>query len=72
LSYTTQWKDLKDYLSSVGRVLRCEVPQGANGKGKGYATVLFETAEEAERAVGVFNGREYMGRCLRVRHDKFA
>lgn len=72
LSYSTQWKDLKEYLSVAGRVIRCDVPQGPNGKGKGYATVLFETPEEALNACEIFNGHAYMGRQLRVRVDKFA
>lgn len=72
LSYNTQWKDLKEYLSVAGRVIRCDVPQGPNGKGKGYATVLFETPEEALNACEIFNGHPYMGRQLRVRIDKFA
>lgn len=72
LSYNTSWKDLKAHLSTVGKVIRCEVPQSPNGKGKGYATVLFESPEDAVAAVEMFNETPYLGRNLRVRIDKFA
>ncbi|KAK6361155.1 hypothetical protein TWF730_004899 [Orbilia blumenaviensis] len=72
LPYNTHWKDLRTYLSPAGTIVRCDVPRKPNNKGRGYATVLFATSEEAERACEMFNGTMYQGRQIRVRLDTYA
>lgn len=39
---------------------------------RGYGTVRYETAEEAQAAIEHFNGSELEGRTLSVRLDKYA
>ncbi|KAK6351603.1 hypothetical protein TWF718_004760 [Orbilia javanica] len=72
LPYNTHWKDLKTFLSPAGNIVRCDVPRKPNNKGRGYATVLFATSEEAEKACEMFNGTMYQGRQIRVRLDTYA
>ncbi|KAK6537014.1 hypothetical protein TWF281_001218 [Arthrobotrys megalospora] len=72
LPYNTHWKDLRTFLSPAGNIVRCDVPRKPNNKGRGYATVLFATSGEAERACEMFNGTMYQGRQIRVRLDTYA
>ena len=39
---------------------------------RGYGTVRYETAEEAQSAIEQYNGTELEGRTLSVRLDKYA
>ena len=72
LPYDITWKELRDYLQEAGPIVRCEVPKGSNGKGKGYATVLFNEPEDADRCLQMFNGKTLKGREVFMRRDKFA
>jgi len=72
LPYSTNWRDLRGHLSSAGRIIRCDVPRKPNNKGRGYATVLFTSAEDAARACEMFNGTIFQGRPMRVRLDTYA
>ncbi|KAF3941684.1 hypothetical protein ABW19_dt0209425 [Dactylella cylindrospora] len=72
LPYNTHWRDLKTYLSPAGTIVRCDVPRKPNNKGRGYATVLFSSTEEANRACELFNGTTFQGRQIRVRLDTYA
>jgi RNA recognition motif-containing protein len=57
---------------SGGTVLRADVSVDADGKSKGFGSVVFETVDEARRAAEMFNGREYSGRILQVHQDRNA
>ncbi|KAK6355323.1 hypothetical protein TWF696_004433 [Orbilia brochopaga] len=72
LPYNTHWRDLRTFLSSAGNIIRCDVPRKPNNKGRGYATVLFASAEDANRACDMFNGTTFQGRQIRVRLDTYA
>ncbi|KAF3910145.1 hypothetical protein AA313_de0208905 [Arthrobotrys entomopaga] len=72
LPYNTHWRDLRTFLSPAGNIIRCDVPRKPNNKGRGYATVLFSSAREAEQACDMFNGTTYQGRQIRVRLDTYA
>ncbi|KAF3901627.1 hypothetical protein ABW21_db0205836 [Orbilia brochopaga] len=72
LPYNTHWRDLRTFLSSAGNIVRCDVPRKPNNKGRGYATVLFASAEDANRACDMFNGTTFQGRQIRVRLDTYA
>lgn len=72
LSYNVKWQDLRKFLQQAGHVVKCEVPQMANGKGRGHATALFMYATEAQRACDLFDGVTFLGRPMRVRIDKIA
>mmetsp|Transcript_19258 Transcript_19258/g.73965 ORF Transcript_19258/g.73965 Transcript_19258/m.73965 type:complete len:238 (-) Transcript_19258:188-901(-) len=72
LPYTTSWQDLKDHFRVHGNVIRADALIGADGRPKGQGTVLFETAEEAERAIRATNETEFQGRIINVHDDKYA
>ncbi|KAK6537828.1 hypothetical protein TWF694_010730 [Orbilia ellipsospora] len=72
LPYNTHWRDLRTFLSPAGNIIRCDVPRKPNNKGRGYATVLYSSAREAEQACDLFNGTMYQGRQIRVRLDTYA
>ncbi|KAI9763192.1 MAG: hypothetical protein M1840_000858 [Geoglossum simile] len=70
LPYEAEWQELKDRLKAAGNVIRCEVPKRSNdGRGKGYATALFSSHEEAKAAVQMFHDTEFKGRTIRVKLD---
>ncbi|KAI5857057.1 hypothetical protein BZA05DRAFT_441687 [Tricharina praecox] len=72
LKYDVTWRELRDHLAEAGTIVRCEVPKGSNGKGKGYGTVLFKTQQEAERCLELFKGSTLKGREIVMRRDKYA
>mmetsp|Transcript_12660 Transcript_12660/g.46260 ORF Transcript_12660/g.46260 Transcript_12660/m.46260 type:complete len:204 (+) Transcript_12660:227-838(+) len=55
LPWSMQWQGLKDLFSEAGSVARTDVMTDDHGRSKGYGTVLFTTAEEAQRAIELFN-----------------
>lgn len=72
LPFHIRWQDLKDVCREYGTVIRADVPQRHDGKSKGMGTVLFESEEDAERAIAGMTGKEIDGRIVDCRHDKFA
>ena len=52
LPYSTVWSDLKDHFKTFGLVVRAEALIGPDGTPKGQGTVLFETKEDAQNAIG--------------------
>ena len=67
LSYQTMENDLQDYLSQAGVVTSVNLMlDKATGKSRGFAFVEFTTAEEANKAVEQFHGKEFQGRTLTV------
>lgn len=70
LPYRVRWQDLKDLFRKAGTVLRADVSLGPDNRSRGYGTVLLATAEDAGRAVDMFNGYEWMTRVLEVRPDR--
>ncbi|KZV72686.1 hypothetical protein PENSPDRAFT_564322, partial [Peniophora sp. CONT] len=70
LPFHVQWQDLKDLFRQAGTILRADVALGADGRSRGFGTVVYATESDAERAVRVFNGYEYNGRALKVHFDK--
>jgi len=67
LPFNCQWQELKDLMRGAGSVLRADIAQGPDGRSRGFGSVLFGTSQDAERAVGMFNGFEFNGRTLKVR-----
>jgi RNA recognition motif-containing protein len=59
IPYDLTWKDVKDALSSVGKIERCDVEHGE-------ATLMFATHKEALRAVQTYNNGDMNGRKIRV------
>ena len=57
--YDLTWKDVKNALSSVGTIERCDV-------GHGEAVLTFANHKEAQRAIQTYNGGDMNGRKIRV------
>lgn len=51
-------------------MLRADVSLGPDNRSRGYGTVLLASAEDAGRAVDMFNGYEWQTRVLEVRLDR--
>jgi RNA recognition motif-containing protein len=65
-----RWQDLKDLFRKAGTVLRADVSLGPDNRSRGYGTVLLATAEDAGKAVDMFNGYLWQTRVLEVRLDR--
>ncbi|KAG9025234.1 hypothetical protein FRB95_010394, partial [Tulasnella sp. JGI-2019a] len=70
LPYRVRWQDLKDLFRKAGTVLRADVSLGPDNRSRGYGTVLLGTAEDAGRAIDMFNGYSWQTRILEVRADR--
>ncbi|KZV95857.1 RNA-binding domain-containing protein, partial [Exidia glandulosa HHB12029] len=70
LPYRVRWQDLKDLFRKAGTVLRADVSLGPDNRSRGYGTVLFGNADDAARAVEMFNGYSWQSRTLEVRPDR--
>lgn len=71
LSYETTWKELKDHFRQAGEVERAEVMEMPDGSGrsKGWGTIKFARAKDAQAAINQLSGQELQGRVLEVRID---
>lgn len=72
LPFHCQWQDLKDLFRAAGNIQRADVALTAEGKSRGFGTVLFASPEDAQNAVRIYHGYEYSGRTLKVHFDRFA
>ncbi|PVG01372.1 hypothetical protein CPB86DRAFT_795068 [Serendipita vermifera] len=71
LPYRVRWQDLKDlFRKAGGTVLRADVSLGPDNRSRGYGTVLLASAEDAGRAIDMFNGYVWQSRTLEVRPDR--
>ncbi len=67
LSYQTMQDDLQEYFSQAGVVTSVNLMlDKVTGKSRGFAFVEFATAEEANKAVEQFHGKDFQGRALTV------
>ncbi len=67
LSYKTTENDLQDLFSQAGVVTSCSVMQDKfTGKSRGFAFLEMSTAEEANKAIEMWNGKDCDGRALTV------
>ena len=58
LPFHCQWQDLKDLFRQAGAVIRADVTLGADGRSRGFGTVVYASEADADRAVKVFNGSD--------------
>ena len=72
LPYSFTWQDLKDEFRACGTVIRADILIDAEGRSRGAGTVVFETEEDAQRAIQMMDQRELAGRVVDVRMDKYA
>ena len=67
LSYQTLENDLREYFSQAGVVSSLNLMLDKfTGKSRGFAFIEYATQEEANKAVGMFNQKEFQGRELTV------
>lgn len=67
LSYTTDEQTLRDGFAQAGNVVSAIVIMDKmSGRSKGFGFVEMETEEEAQRAIEMFNGKEFDGRTITV------
>jgi len=67
LPYTATEDDLKSHFSQAGNVTSVAlIKDRATGRAKGFGFVEMATAEEAQKAINMFNGQDFMGRTITV------
>jgi RNA recognition motif-containing protein len=67
LPYTATEDELKDHFSKAGNVTSVAlIKDRATGRAKGFGFVEMASAEEAQKAIGLFHGQEFLGRTLTV------
>lgn len=67
LPYTTSEDELKAHFSAAGTVTSVAlIKDRATGRAKGFGFVEMSSAEEAQKAISMFHGQDFMGRTLTV------
>lgn len=67
LSYDTTQETLTTYFSQAGTVETATVIMDKmSGRSKGFGFVEMATDEDAQKAIEMFNGKEFEGRTLTV------
>lgn len=56
LPFHVQWQDLKDLFRSAGNIQRANVALGNDGRSRGFGSVQYSSKEDAEIAIGLFDG----------------
>ncbi|RHZ66018.1 hypothetical protein CDV55_104019 [Aspergillus turcosus] len=71
LSPTTTPHDLTLFLQDAGSIEQCEMPLNPDtGRCKGFARVTFRAADEAKRAIALYNAAFFLGAKIRVKIDR--
>src|SRR5580698_863602 len=67
LSFDTTEIDLQDTFAEAGTVTEVALMQDKfTGKSRGFAFVTMSSAEEAQKAISLFHGKNVQGRALTV------
>jgi cold-inducible RNA-binding protein len=67
LPYTATEDDVKNHFSQAGTVTSVAlIKDRATGRAKGFGFVEMSTAEEAQKAITMFHGQDFMGRTVTV------
>ncbi len=67
LPYAATEDQLKEHFSQAGTVTSVAlIIDRASGRAKGFGFVEMATGEEAQKAISMFNGQEFMGRAITV------
>jgi len=72
LPYSSSWQELRDTFNECGNIIRTDILVGPDGRSNGQGTILFESIDDAQKAIDTFNDTEFMGRVISVHEDKFA
>ena len=70
LPFDCNWRALRDTFAQVGAVRRADIILDAAGRSRGMGTVVFDSPDEAKKAVDEFDGIEMAGRPMGVRFDR--
>ncbi|KAK9332491.1 hypothetical protein V1520DRAFT_19214 [Lipomyces starkeyi] len=71
IPFNSEWRDLKEFVQTAGKVVRVDIINNTEGQSRGFAIAIFETEDDAQHAIDVFNGVEFEGRILTVRLDRY-
>ena len=67
LSYDVSSSDLEQLFTPFGKIVSADVIMDRmTGRSKGFGFVEMSTAEEAQKAISMFNGQDFMGRAITV------
>lgn len=67
LPYSTNEEAVKEYFSQAGTVESATIiTDKMSGRSKGFGFVEMSTDEEAQKAIEMFNGKDFDGRSLTV------
>ncbi len=67
LPYSATEDDLKNHFSQAGTVTSVAlIKDRATGRAKGFGFVEMSTGEEAQKAITMFHGQDFMGRTVTV------
>jgi len=67
LSYDTRDDDLQELFSEYGQVVSAKVVMDRDtGRPRGFGFVEMGTAEEAQKAIQELDGKDFMGRAIKV------
>ncbi|ORY92534.1 hypothetical protein BCR35DRAFT_297981 [Leucosporidium creatinivorum] len=72
IPFNVGWQDLKDLFRAAGSIIRADVKMNPDGTPTGTGTVVYESAQDAQNAIAMYNGFEFQGNILEVREDRFA
>eukprot|EP00899_Mesostigma_viride_P009455 jgi/Mesvir1/18510/Mv14018-RA.1 len=67
LPFSVNWKNLKDFAFKAGNVVRADIMVDDAGNSKGFGTVLYETSQDAQKAIATLDGCDMGGRAVRVK-----
>ena len=67
LPYAASEDDIKAHFSKAGAVTSVAlIKDRATGRAKGFGFVEMATADDAQKAISMFHGQDFMGRSLTV------
>ena len=67
LAFETTEIELQDYFAQAGVVKEAALVQDKfTGKSRGFAFITMSSPEEAQKAIGLFHGKDFMNRVLTV------
>lgn len=67
LPYSATEEDIKNFFSKAGTVTSVAlITDRATGRAKGFGFVEMASADEAQKAISMFHGQEFMGRAITV------
>lgn len=71
INYETTEDQLREYFAEAGNIEALNIVKDrVTGNSRGFGFVEFATDEEAQKAIDMFNGKEFAGRTLTVEAAK--